>query len=962
MKVSIYSSRIIVILSLLVAVLFSTIAINAKPPAGQVTFASGSNTVDNESYIDANQIFMFVTNHGSFGRDLSDRFGFDFGTFYPYGDIENIDNGAIISPLYAAGLWLGGLVGGQVRIALAEYSSEFVPGPMLNGSYQTDRPEFRGYKLYIDSLAGNPNADYLNWPVDMGAPVDADGQPLMRGDQSLWTVFNDADPNQHNNNSGETAPLGIEVHQSTWAFEESGTDTTLIPQAYPISNVNSSVFDISAMGIDNSVQDGDQYRIIVSFDTLLGIVWSLENLTTTTMLIEDDGVLAIDTIEGIQVSLEEVYPADWSYESADPPNISPVAVEDNPDYTGGRWFTGGQHGGGTFFGGVFIEPNFWDATSVSLDNIKPIEIKFRPMESYTDLNSDGSYTIGEPFVVDDPGQTQSAFMYTTLNGDSYEGFYPIPFTAWDISDTLNPRQLNVVIRDRDHNHAWNLHVQHQSWNVDLTGLPNNGDMRFNYTWIQNTDYDPTGTYYGDGTGGTVDFWSYAGGDGIFDAMWVLWLDDRESGGTLAEEGTFSLTPTFTNLSDTFLFTATSPVVDTAGPESKAVYIEYKLYNKGFDIIEDCYVGIWTDPDLGGAGDDLVGCDTLNDFIYCYNSNNADTYYGDRPPAIGFKFVRGPLVPEPGQVAYFGDHPIPDHKNLGMVSAITLFGSLDPDIAQETYYILKGLYRDGAPMVYNGDTITFENSGDPVTGTGDLDYAPDDRRTLSSSGPFTLHPGDSQYVLIKMAIGHGTDRLNSITKLREVMNITTGVPVADSSLLMATLSPQPQEIGFIGATETVYDTIIVGRVLQDIGDVNLSTVRINGSIVPETAEILSSSGGFGGEVMRLVFPADAFISGYGSLWKETKQTYTVSGEMNDTTPFFVTSTFTFSGLMTGDVTDDGVINLGDVTFLINYVFRNGPAPDPIEIGDCNDDGRVNIGDIVYLINYIFGGGPSPVGAQ
>ncbi len=61
---------------------------------------------------------------------------------------------------------------------------------------------------------------------------------------------------------------------------------------------------------------------------------------------------------------------------------------------------------------------------------------------------------------------------------------------------------------------------------------------------------------------------------------------------------------------------------------------------------------------------------------------------------------------------------------------------------------------------------------------------------------------------------------------------------------------------------------------------------------------------------------------------------------------------------GDANGDGVVDLGDVVFLINYLYRGGPAPDPEEAGDCNLDGEVDLGDVVYLINYLYRGGPPP----
>ncbi len=65
------------------------------------------------------------------------------------------------------------------------------------------------------------------------------------------------------------------------------------------------------------------------------------------------------------------------------------------------------------------------------------------------------------------------------------------------------------------------------------------------------------------------------------------------------------------------------------------------------------------------------------------------------------------------------------------------------------------------------------------------------------------------------------------------------------------------------------------------------------------------------------------------------------------------------IICGDASGDVTINIGDAVYLINYIFKGGPAPDPLCAGDANGDGTVNISDAVYLINYIFKGGPAPV---
>ncbi len=61
---------------------------------------------------------------------------------------------------------------------------------------------------------------------------------------------------------------------------------------------------------------------------------------------------------------------------------------------------------------------------------------------------------------------------------------------------------------------------------------------------------------------------------------------------------------------------------------------------------------------------------------------------------------------------------------------------------------------------------------------------------------------------------------------------------------------------------------------------------------------------------------------------------------------------------GDVNQDAIVDIGDVVYLINYLFKNGIAPNPIQSGDVNGDSVVDVGDVVYLINYLFKSGPPP----
>ena len=410
----------------------------AMPPASRLDKTLNTRTaatIDNAHYINADNILMFITNHGNFGRDLAGVFGNDFGTYYPYHSIEDILNGTFdMSVLYANGLWIGGTVNSVIRMTVAEYSDEYVPGPMMNETFQPDRADFRVYKLYSDSLASNPNDDYLAWPVWQGAPTNPDGTPLMLGDQMLWTVFNDADPNAHDNNAGSTYPSGVEVQLTVWAY--------------------------------------------------------------------------------------------------------------NP---------------------------------------------------------------------------------TTLTG-------PAPV------------------------------------------------------------------------------------------------------------------------------------------EGGLIYMKYLLIKKFSSTLTNAYISLWSDPDLGGAGDDLVGCDTVNQVWFCYNGDNSDTQYGIAPPAVGFRLLAGPIVPSSGDTAMLNGVPHPGYRNLTMSSFNAYVNGTDPNDYSESYNYMQGLNADGSAYTYNGLPTKYVHSGDPVAQIGDLDSSPSDRRMMASFGPFDFMRSDTQQLEIVLGVAPGNDRLSSLTALKSLLNM------------------------------------------------------------------------------------------------------------------------------------------------------------------------------------------------
>lgn len=63
---------------------------------------------------------------------------------------------------------------------------------------------------------------------------------------------------------------------------------------------------------------------------------------------------------------------------------------------------------------------------------------------------------------------------------------------------------------------------------------------------------------------------------------------------------------------------------------------------------------------------------------------------------------------------------------------------------------------------------------------------------------------------------------------------------------------------------------------------------------------------------------------------------------------------------GDINGDSNIDIADLTYIIAYLYGDGPSPIPFNcIADMNHDGIVNIGDLTYLIAFLYSGGPPPV---
>lgn len=227
-------------------------------------------TTDIGRKIDVNNINMYVTNVGSFAFDLAAS---DAGLWFPKGTDK--------SAVFASGLWLGCTVADEIRTVVAEYSQEYGPGAMSGGTFtDATNPKYVVYKMarwsgnpddsaHVERVA-NPSAfedelvhhswsEYMSGAAPYGAPwktyrlpntataiegdsVDVPG-PDVVGDQMLWAVYNDADPDRHINDAGNSTPLGIEIQQTTFAFNRQGALGNTLFLSYKLINKGSNTLE-----------------------------------------------------------------------------------------------------------------------------------------------------------------------------------------------------------------------------------------------------------------------------------------------------------------------------------------------------------------------------------------------------------------------------------------------------------------------------------------------------------------------------------------------------------------------------------------------------------------------------------------------------------------------------------------------------------------------------------------------
>lgn len=226
--------------------------------------------------------------------------------------------------------------------------------------------------------------------------------------------------------------------------------------------------------------------------------------------------------------------------------------------------------------------------------------------------------------------------------------------------------------------------------------------------------------------------------------------------------------------------------NTAGAIGNTTFYKYRIFYKGSVPLENTYMGIFSDPDLGNFDDDYVGCDTTLGMGYVYNADNDDEGgegYGEAPPAAGYDFFQGPLVSDDGR-DNDGDGEVDEDGERLKMTAFAFYtnGSGitgDPGNGADMYNYMRGRWKDGQRFTLGGNGRDFSNiptnfqfPGNPPDfwtefnsdGQGTA-ISPADRRFVMATGPFTIRPNDEQEIVFGIVTSFGSDNIDSVQKMK-----------------------------------------------------------------------------------------------------------------------------------------------------------------------------------------------------
>ncbi len=247
---------------LLLTMLFSLCLLGEENFNGNTSVTFEKPTSNSDVWLEVNRLRGVFRNNGIWHYDVVAG---SEGTEWPQGSGN--------SPIFAGGQWISASVNGDIRVAGIQHSAtEYQPGMVLSPGVADNwrDPKYQWYQL-----KSSGSDDRTRWPVDQGAPLDENGDPLLLGDHTMYSVWNDlADHAEYGTNK-----LSVEVHQTAFAFNRADALGDMHFIKWLMVNKSGEAWDSTYFSIWLDPDLGDANDDFVGCDSALGLgyTWNSTN-------------------------------------------------------------------------------------------------------------------------------------------------------------------------------------------------------------------------------------------------------------------------------------------------------------------------------------------------------------------------------------------------------------------------------------------------------------------------------------------------------------------------------------------------------------------------------------------------------------------------------------------------------------------------------------------------------------
>ena len=190
----------------------------------------------------------------------------------------------------------------------------------------------------------------------------------------------------------------------------------------------------------------------------------------------------------------------------------------------------------------------------------------------------------------------------------------------------------------------------------------------------------------------------------------------------------------------------------------------------------------------------------------------------------------------------------------------------------------------------------------------------------------------------------------------VLNISNSGSLMSADFKVSSANTLPASFSMVAPND--FDTSFLPLNLDwnDSGDPDLCDSVLyalfystSGSFVPDSTDLISNLSS-----SNYVFTSGSLPLYQTYFWKVKAYDTHNGGKWSDQTRRFQVG-------LRGDANCDRAVSISDIIYLINYLYKGGHLPLPLQAGDVNCSSKVDVSDVIYLVNYQLKGGPPPCGS-